>query len=410
MVEGTAFNGPPDTSHQSELIVPINVNRERRNNSTSQQCQDRTSDDSRVPEDSESNSSSSYERKDKNLDAPEITENARINDLKTNTRPSIIYKIEYTNIDTNEVVFARVGDKPLQVQDARDSGETPVLEVITNIRTFWNPRDDSRNGKQPTDSQPPTAHSSPMASVKISSPAILNALPMIIDYYPGLSYFGEPITIPEPYAVLVHHEKELAKYRERFAPDVELLEEEKCERKAKTYDDLGVLATFLQDTVGASVQAERQRHARGVCTFEMLWMLYKPGTDVYHDPFNSGKPNGYVVFGIEGGMHEKRATPWWVTMWYLKYNGWVMGRVTRAASQLPFDGERRISELNTYPCEYLVEDAEAKDFKPHRTRLEERGRMYWRLRERQCMNHNGYTISIPKLHVRSHVRIISGQH
>ena len=356
-----------------------------------------------------SNLSSCYERKDKNLDTPKITESARINDLTTSSRPSIIYKIEYTNIDTNEVVFARVGDKPLQVQDARDSGETPVLEVITNIRTFWNPRDDARNGKQPTDSQPPTAHSSPMASVKISSPAILNALPMIIDYHPGLRYFGESMNIPEPYAVLVHHEKELAKYRERFAPDVELSEEEKCERKAKTYDDLGVLATFLQDTVGASVQAERQRHSRGVCTFEMLWMLYKPGTDVYNDRFTTSKPNGYVVSRIGGEMHGKRASPLFVTMWYLKYDGWKMGRVNITIVQPPFDGERRIFELNTYPCEYLVEDAEAKDFEPHRARLEDRGRMYWRLMESQCMDHNGYTISLPKHYVRRPVHVISGQ-
>ena len=92
----------------------------------------------------------------------------------------------------------------------------------------------------------------------------------------------------EPYAALIHHEEEVKAYRNRFHLNAINPKDELCERNVNVYEHLGILQDVLFQRSGKAVEAERQCHARGVATFEMLWLLFRPGTDVYHDNHDDG--------------------------------------------------------------------------------------------------------------------------
>ena len=313
--------------------------------------------------------------------------------------PATLYKYHYTNIESGKVVFTRETKEPLKIQTHRSSEDISVLEVITDVTTTWKSKEGPIEGTDITKPDLPPVHEISKVMLKINSPAIISGLQSVVEYYPFLGYFGKSMTIVEPYDVLVHHEDELAELRSRFDGGTQQSEDPICERNANLYEHLGILQDFLQDSIGASVQAERQRHARGVCTFEMLWMLYKPGIDVYYDSYTDGSYDAYVVHSMKGGVSRKSTEDLTMVMWNMVYDGWALGRRELVISQPPFEGERPIMGLKVIPCHFWVEEAGSDNPKPLRTRLEERGRMYYRLTERQCMNYSGYTTTFPRSHV-----------
>ena len=312
--------------------------------------------------------------------------------------PNIVYILEYKNINTGDIIFTKEFNEPQAVQDTLVSGNIPVLEVVTEVRSLQK-GDLPRDGKDAKLPQPPSVHSVAGTRLKINSPAIVTALQSVVEYYPGYSFMEESVTIAEPYAILIHHEKELASYRKRFAPGISLSVDQKCERKRDTYEHLGLLEKYLQDRMGPSVLAEKQRHARGYATFEMLWMLFKPGTDVYLRHFIDSSLSAAVV---ESTNEESRLTyPNILEMkfWYMQYNGTHLGRKRDARDQSRYDGEKEIAKLEVFPCQFLNEDVAQEGFKSQRTRLEERGKMFWRLTKKQCMHYDGSTAHYTQEHV-----------
>ena len=316
--------------------------------------------------------------------------------------PATLYKYHYTNIESGKVVFTRETKEPLKIQTHRSSEDISVLEVITDVTTSWSPKEGSIAGREcdlPPAHEESKIHEITRIMLKINSPAIISALQSVVEYYPALGYFGKSISMVEPYNALVHHEDELAELRSRFNPGMQESEDQMCERNVNMYEHRGILQSFLQESVGASVQAERKRHRRGMCTFEMLWMLYKPGIDVYFDSYIDGSYDANVVHSMTGGVSRTSAEPLTLRIWNMMYDGWALGRNDLFVVQPPFEGEKAIMDLRVIPCGFWVEEIGTDNPKPLRTRLEERGRMYYRLTERQCMNFSGYTTKFPRLHV-----------
>ena len=300
-------------------------------------------------------------------------------------RPPVLYKVEYLD-KRFDVVFTKENDQPIRVQSTLDTVGKSILEVITKVQIVG-PYDEK------TKKEPLSEVTIDSTSLKINSPAIITALKTVVGVYPGQNWMEDSVTIPEPFAILVHHEEELRDYRGQFGPGKAASKDEVCERKNYSYEHLTILQDFLQDRIGASVEAERQRHKRGVATFEMLWLLLKPGQDVYNDTEHEGHLNAYVIESVTGGMSRGRPSVLEVRMWYLDYNGVNVGRQSRLAHQYPFDGEKEITSLEAFPCEY---SKEATSLRKH---LEERGETFFRLTKRQCMSYIGFTISFPRKHV-----------
>ena len=312
----------------------------------------------------------------------------------TSTLP-ILYKVQYLDIDDNHV-FSEEGKEPMEIQSSLSALGKSVIEVVTQVRIPGS----YKTTKNVEKKEPLSPINIINTSLKINSPAIITALQSVVEYYPDLSFSEHSSTISEPYGVLYHHEEELKAYRDRFQPDAINSKDGLCQRSMNTYEHLGILQDILSQRSGKAVEAERQRHARGVATFEMLWLLFKPGTDVYLDDQINGHWNAYVVHSVSDHGLWGQSKPLKIYAWRLIFDGDRFGRRLIHFSQPAYDGEKEISSLEVYPCEFLKEESKkGEETKPLRQKLEERGKMYFKLAQRGCMDYDGFTSTWPKRHV-----------
>ena len=307
--------------------------------------------------------------------------------------PPVLYRVIYLNEDGHEV-FSKENKEPLGVQNTLSAQNRAVVEVITDVRIYGTYK--SHNA----DKEPPNPSRVLATRLQINSPAIITALQSVIDYYPGENFPDNSTVIWEPYAPLVHYQEELETYRDSFHPDKVSSNEEMCHRNENAYEHLGILQHVLRERSGKEIDAERQRHARGVATFEMLWLLYRPGTDVYADVNADGNYSAYVVISVSPEYVRDRPVPLKIEVWNMNYDGGRIGRCCTELFEMVFDGEKEITSLFAVPCEFWKERSKAgEESRPLRTRLEERGKMFFKLAQRHCMDYDGLTMTWPKEHV-----------
>ena len=309
------------------------------------------------------------------------------------SNPHLVYKVQYRNVLTEQIVYTRESEEPTVIE-SKVSREAPALELITNVTT-----NAALEGIEELKEPPQTVLSVRNALLKINSPAIINALQKVVEYYPDLDFSGEALWVDEPFHVLIHHESELASFRDKYAPGETRSESEYCERERDTYEHLGVLQDFLKQRVGLSVKTERLRHKRGFATFDMLWMLLKPGITVYCDPWLEGKYNAYVIHSVTGGVIGSRTCPIEINLWYLNCNGSIIGKHDQKTVQYSFHGERMITALSVVPCEFWEDKSTETAVKGLKETLEERGRMFFKLTSRRCMSYDGMTVTVPRTYV-----------
>jgi hypothetical protein len=294
----------------------------------------------------------------------------------------VVHKIEYRHVSSNDIVWEEESDR---FAPSRTPPSQPVLEVITIAFTAQD-----RSPYHYRDAGPPKAppiHSMGEKYIQINSAAVVNALRAVVEYCPGQNLIGDSITISEPYCVLVYHEKELAAYRENFAPGkLQNFQDpgedsEPCLVEEDTYEHLGLVLEFLQLTLKDSLEKEKARHMRErpVTTYDMLWMLFRPGTDVYFDTQSCGMFDAYVVRSVDWELINGSPVRYTIGLWNLYYNAIYVGPRIFTAVVLPFDGEKEIAELDIFPCEFLREDKHKETPEASRKRLEERGKMFYRL-------------------------------
>ena len=123
------------------------------------------------------------------------------------------------------------------------------------------------------------SHSKGHSYITIFSRVVNEALRCVVDYYPTVDLSGSTVRVVEPFAIFVHYERELTEYRNRL---LTRSTSDSCANK-HAYEHIGIVQDFVKARVQKDVDAERKRHARGFATFDMLWLLYKPGCDVYYD-------------------------------------------------------------------------------------------------------------------------------
>ena len=158
----------------------------------------------------------------------------------------VVHKIEYRHVSSNNIVWEEESDR---FAPSKTPPEEPVLEVITIAFTA---QDRSPYHYQGAALKAPPIHSMGEKYIQINSAAVVNALRAVVEYCPGQNLIGDSITISEPYTILVHHEKELAAYRENFAPgknEDSKEDPEPCEVEEDTYEHLGLVLKFVQQTL-----------------------------------------------------------------------------------------------------------------------------------------------------------------
>ena len=304
----------------------------------------------------------------------------------------LVYKVRYRNALDDGIVYTESQPKPIVVE-SKGSQEVYVLELITDVHTNASLKENEHL------TEPPQSVFDVETSIlQINSPAIINALQKVVEYYPAVDFSQEPFLVPEPFKVFIHHENELAALRETYASSEDTGGQEQCIREKDTYEHIGLLQQFLKQRLGNSLESERLRHQRGYATFDMLWLLLKPGITVFCDTLSDGNYDAYVLHSVTGGEIKGRNTKLEITMWYLNYNGDYIGKEDTTKFQKPFNGEKDISTLEVFPCEFWKGEAAERN-KDLENSLIERGKLFLKLASRCCMSYDGLTRTFPRTHV-----------
>jgi hypothetical protein len=240
-------------------------------------------------------------------------------------------------------------------------------------------------------------------TIHIHSLDLQKVLRRIIQYYPSQTLSGRNVVFSYPYAPVVHYWDELKSFKRICDTSVTIADGNEISADPsdptgtpnEIYDPrttlpLKVLLDFLEPFYTEQIGPELQRHKQSppVATFDMLWMLFKPGEDVYMKM--DGKIAGFVVQEAlfkpreeDSAMRPRRhlkdkADRWIITLWDLVYAEGKVSRHSHKFSIPEFHGEREIFSLDIYPSKFL----DSTDEGATRKNLVKRGRYYFGLLEK----------------------------
>ncbi|KFX93902.1 hypothetical protein O988_06576 [Pseudogymnoascus sp. VKM F-3808] len=321
----------------------------------------------------------------------QLTEPLGENELFTSSGPppkGVSYRVEYCHEGSRHVIHSvetdRLDIEPIDADTNSDTGK--IFDIVT---TFSTP---DRVFELNTDSGEPDKKSTPrvtdtrkVVKMHIYSPAIIHALRSIVKYYPGEDLLGEVIVIDEPFAILIHHEKELNDYKERCRPSEQT--DPVCPKEKFAYHDINILQEFLEHAMMPAVRLERERNKEGLETFDMLWLQLKPGTTVKFC-FN-GDGGSWIAAVIEYVSRHDFGV-WHIGYWSLDYEGTYLGQFKDHMEISRFEGEREAH------YEQIIDDSafeeplheSVKDFV-------ERGEKYYNLLSTKCQYYSGTTYEPP---------------
>ncbi|KAH0542492.1 hypothetical protein FGG08_003088 [Glutinoglossum americanum] len=302
--------------------------------------------------------------------------------------PKCLYRIEYIDSDDN-ILHKDESDKPLSLKHAPvkplHRSETPVMEVVTKVSVPKASRGSSLLDWKPTEGVGKVRGT----VIKIYSPMLINTLRAIVEYYPGKSLAEHTLSFEEPFNLLVHHRRALKEYRGKH-PDAH---DEAYRKECNAHID--VLLGFLDNFFQGGLALEEERHTRDppVCTFEYLWLLLKPGEDIYilwNDYILAN-----VIHTVGGGVKPDECTAYNIASWGIKYNGTRLGRSKYDRLILPFTGERPIASLPVFPASYYRE-ADGGSPGTFREMMIARGKRFYDFTSVTFSHYAGYNLSTPR--------------
>ncbi|KAI1155266.1 hypothetical protein F4825DRAFT_407951 [Nemania diffusa] len=327
-------------------------------------------------ESEKSDSDSDSEKPSKSEDKPEKSETTYTTSLK--------YTVAYYIKDFGgevDFLYNKSYDEPVVLErSGSDARELPILE---EIKTVVVPRRSKLGHRREAPEGIPKLRAGDKIGwmgLRIHSPFLLNALKSIIKYSstaPSGDTTGnfEDGEFPHPYQDLFHHKQELSDYKK--ATDVGPRANHTPEWNAECDRHIDFLLEFLDKEHNIRIQSIEAKWAKKTptTTFAGLWLLMKPGSDVYVQ--EHGQLNLYVVESVSGGVDyfsqsqwSNRAQAYSICVWNLKYNGKVIGREAKFIRVPVFDGEVDILSLPVFPAKnYDKVDGGAR-----RKQLVERGR------------------------------------
>jgi hypothetical protein len=321
--------------------------------------------------------------------------------------PDIRYRVEYRGLRDNLLLMTKESteyEKPLLVH------EGPVFDVVevkytsetkdTRKQDFSSTDRESKEAtKSDTLNEGPSVHVHGRTYIRVHSRAIINALQSVVNYYPQQELVSHPVDIDWPYAVVFHHWDKLREFEEKFAV---LQSEEPTDCSVTdTYSHLALFLDFVDKKMGDRVREEHERWRQQIpkASFEMLWLLLKPGIDVYEHREEDGSKEPWVVAKVTFRLWDNSWDNYAVKKWFLDSDSTSI-RPTQAEQRISrFHGEKPIHELDLLPCEYLVEHPAL------RVELIKRGQLFAKLQQKQCMYFEGESTDVPRQSVRFHSAI-----
>lgn len=253
---------------------------------------------------------------------------------------------------------------------------------------------------------PPPVYLIGSTVIEIKSRPIIHALQTVIGYYPDLSLTGDTVRIYEPYAPLYHYRQELLEYHDQL---VSQTKQPDCQEDQNLPRDIRVLLDLFEELWGQRVRDELKRHERTkpTCTYDMLWMLYKPGSDVYRDFHENNVYDAFVFRSLVVDFDSGVATQYNIRYWCMEGSVAFVGPSLPFSEEVqPFAGEKEIADLAILPYKFMTVE---KNGITHETRFQQlvkRGKMYFHLMKGvQYMSFDGTSAKWPPKAYRGRVMV-----
>jgi hypothetical protein len=289
-------------------------------------------------------------------------------------RSRLQYRREYINAKDDGVAFSEeLGDQSI------DGNEPPYAILVTE--TLFT--DQGKDTYRPESERglPPSTVSVGSTRIDIRSRAVIHALRTVIGYYPGYVFSGDRVRMYEPFPAIYHYRDELREYADQFAPDSGQTEE--CKEDRRVSDDIKLLLSVFEKRCGENVREELKRHEKPTptCTHDMLWMLFKPGIDVYYDVHDDNKIfDGAVIKGIGFSYGDQKASTYTIDSWGMQCDSTYVGAYDNGRDVIPpFAGEIEIADLRIFPCRFMTQDKHGSSHDERYRALVQRGRLYYSL-------------------------------
>ncbi|KAI1129035.1 hypothetical protein F5Y10DRAFT_161676 [Nemania abortiva] len=278
--------------------------------------------------------------------------------------------------------------------------ESQVLEFVEVVFTANLASYKETNSRRPGVDKPakPPIYSKGHSYIRILSPAVNEALRCVVDYFPDVNLSWNIIEIHEPFSVFIFFERQLDEYRERLEQaDKSDMSPTCINRYACKH--ISIVQQFVKERTQIAVNAERERHSRGYATFDMLWLLYKPGADVYYDHPNVGEHEPYVIKGVAYPRINGATSQYNISFWNMKADPEWVGPSVASCSIGRFAGERKITSLQAFPCDYLgfMENMDDSDTDRMRNHFIERGKNWYDTRRGKRWHwYEGHSTTFPR--------------
>lgn len=216
---------------------------------------------------------------------------------------------------------------------------------------------------------------------------------------------GNTVRVYEPFCIFIFYENELTEFRNRLRTSQSDDRPMTCKNR-NAYEHIGIVQEFVRKRTQKDVDTERERHSRGYATFDMLWLLYKPGTDHYADLYDVDEHEPWVLeslmFNKVNGTTNRYDAQWWK----LAANPGYIGPFISRRSINRFAGEKEIVPLVAFPCEYMSTSREVNvgDAEKIRQYFVTRGKKWYDIQcRKKCYQFEGITITYPRRSVSNSV-------
>ncbi|KAI2466168.1 hypothetical protein F4781DRAFT_406556 [Annulohypoxylon bovei var. microspora] len=315
----------------------------------------------------------------------DASENEEEDDFESKYQVKAKYTVDYyeKRYGDDELVFSTSNDNAIELNTSGHHGrKVPILEEKTSVmcKRRYNRGPDSVLSRAPKLDDGDRIEKK---HLHIHSTLLINALRSVVKYSAEGPSGDETDhlkagTFSHPYRDLFYHRQELLDFKTQTtgirANHTEAYNAE-CDKH------IDYLLQYLENEPTIQVKALEARWAKKVptTTFAGLWLLLRPGSDVY--VLQDGQLNAYVVDSISGGVEHFFRGQWSVSiasysirLWNLVYDGKAISRRAKIVIIPVFDNERNITSLPVFPTRFRDE----LDNGERRKQLIERGQKLFR--------------------------------
>ena len=304
-------------------------------------------------------------------------------------------------------------DKPIQTARAERSAKSRGSSVLEITTMYAVPRtgDASMASSTSTDVLAELG-----VYLTIRSKIILDTLQSIVPYYPTQSFSNDDLVLQEPFCPLLHYHEELKERRDYLKHEALSNVMPDDDDRSVACEHLTYLVDFVSDRYAEPLSKELSRHQKSppMCTYEWVWLLFRPGSIVYrwsygnltayvveshrrdkvHDKDEKIKPPIFSTF--EDLERKYRSPSLIVSVWHIDFYGDCLGRRRKYIYIDSFEGEKEITSLPIFPKEFLKYEKRVDPELSTEESLIQRGKFFFSLTKRCYKEYDGETACFPK--------------